>query len=169
MSSGRSEKALPDGTVCVWECVEMGERNTVRQQPGYDGLCNYAQKITSCFGLDGKRGERWRKKREAGGGSSRVDEDGETAEALRMCVLRFMRSGDFLLRRDTSLVFLSVLSCECVGCSCSKATTEWMTIGGQYLIAAEYCVLSSSQVHVSMRGCKVGLAYTSLSHFFFSL
>ncbi|XP_025753267.1 actin-binding LIM protein 1 isoform X6 [Oreochromis niloticus] len=30
----------------------MGERNTVRQQPGYDGLCNYAQKITSCFGLD---------------------------------------------------------------------------------------------------------------------
>uniref|UniRef100_A0A8D3AI32 LIM zinc-binding domain-containing protein n=1 Tax=Scophthalmus maximus TaxID=52904 RepID=A0A8D3AI32_SCOMX len=30
----------------------MGERNTARQQPGYDGLCNYAQKITSCFGLD---------------------------------------------------------------------------------------------------------------------
>ncbi|CAB1444825.1 unnamed protein product [Pleuronectes platessa] len=31
----------------------MGERNTERNQPGYDGLCNYAQKITSCFGLDG--------------------------------------------------------------------------------------------------------------------
>ncbi|XP_034464639.1 actin-binding LIM protein 1a isoform X7 [Hippoglossus hippoglossus] len=30
----------------------MGERNTERNQPGYDGLCNYAQKITSCFGLD---------------------------------------------------------------------------------------------------------------------
>ncbi|XP_056251798.1 actin-binding LIM protein 1a isoform X9 [Seriola aureovittata] len=30
----------------------MGERNSERQQPGYDGLCNYAQKITSCFGLD---------------------------------------------------------------------------------------------------------------------
>ncbi|KAK2824057.1 hypothetical protein Q5P01_021232 [Channa striata] len=30
----------------------MGERNAVKQQPGYDGLCNYAQKITSCFGLD---------------------------------------------------------------------------------------------------------------------
>ncbi|XP_075332037.1 actin-binding LIM protein 1-like isoform X13 [Odontesthes bonariensis] len=30
----------------------MGEKNTVRQQPGYDGLCNYAQRITSCFGLD---------------------------------------------------------------------------------------------------------------------
>ncbi|XP_039995889.1 actin-binding LIM protein 1a isoform X5 [Xiphias gladius] len=30
----------------------MGERNTARQQPGYNGLCNYAQKITSCFGLD---------------------------------------------------------------------------------------------------------------------
>ncbi|XP_042290320.1 actin-binding LIM protein 1a isoform X4 [Thunnus maccoyii] len=30
----------------------MGERNTVKQEPGYDGLCNYAQKITSCFGID---------------------------------------------------------------------------------------------------------------------
>ncbi|XP_047206723.1 actin-binding LIM protein 1-like isoform X14 [Girardinichthys multiradiatus] len=31
----------------------MEERNTLKQQqPGYDGLCNYAQKITSCFGLD---------------------------------------------------------------------------------------------------------------------
>uniref|UniRef100_A0AAY4C4P4 Actin-binding LIM protein 1-like n=1 Tax=Denticeps clupeoides TaxID=299321 RepID=A0AAY4C4P4_9TELE len=31
----------------------MGERSAVRQQhPPYDGLCNYAQKITSCFGLD---------------------------------------------------------------------------------------------------------------------
>lgn len=43
--------------MCV--CVEeMGERSTVQQhkQPPYDGgLCNYAQKIGSCFGLDGKR------------------------------------------------------------------------------------------------------------------
>uniref|UniRef100_A0A8C5NAI1 Actin binding LIM protein 1a n=1 Tax=Gouania willdenowi TaxID=441366 RepID=A0A8C5NAI1_GOUWI len=30
----------------------MGETNTGRQQPGYDGICNYAQKLTSCFGLD---------------------------------------------------------------------------------------------------------------------
>uniref|UniRef100_A0A8C6M6A3 Actin binding LIM protein 1a n=1 Tax=Nothobranchius furzeri TaxID=105023 RepID=A0A8C6M6A3_NOTFU len=30
----------------------MGERDAPRQEPGYDGLCNYAQKITSCFGLD---------------------------------------------------------------------------------------------------------------------
>uniref|UniRef100_A0A3P9LVX2 Actin binding LIM protein 1a n=1 Tax=Oryzias latipes TaxID=8090 RepID=A0A3P9LVX2_ORYLA len=30
----------------------MGETNTGREQPGYDGLCNYAQKFTSCFGLD---------------------------------------------------------------------------------------------------------------------
>lgn len=55
-------KTLPDATgrfVCVHECVEMGERNTVREQPGYDGLCNYAQKITSCFGLDGKTRGEW--------------------------------------------------------------------------------------------------------------
>ncbi|CAL8300192.1 unnamed protein product [Merluccius merluccius] len=30
----------------------MEERNAVSQQPGYSGLCNYAQHITSCFGLD---------------------------------------------------------------------------------------------------------------------
>ncbi|XP_036071529.1 actin-binding LIM protein 1a isoform X14 [Oryzias melastigma] len=30
----------------------MGERSTGREQPGYEGLCNYAQKFTSCFGLD---------------------------------------------------------------------------------------------------------------------
>lgn len=32
----------------------MGERDTAWQEPGYNGICNYAQKITSCFGLDGK-------------------------------------------------------------------------------------------------------------------
>ncbi|XP_036979653.1 actin-binding LIM protein 1a isoform X17 [Acanthopagrus latus] len=30
----------------------MGERDAAWQKPGYEGLCNYAQKITSCFGLD---------------------------------------------------------------------------------------------------------------------
>ncbi|KAF6725679.1 hypothetical protein FQA47_022912 [Oryzias melastigma] len=34
----------------------MGERSTGREQPGYEGLCNYAQKFTSCFGLDGHQG-----------------------------------------------------------------------------------------------------------------
>lgn len=38
----------------------MGERDTVWPKPGYNGLCNYAQKITSCFGLDGKTGVKWR-------------------------------------------------------------------------------------------------------------
>lgn len=32
----------------------MGERDTAWPEPGYNGICNYAQKITSCFGLDGK-------------------------------------------------------------------------------------------------------------------
>ncbi|XP_032378662.1 actin-binding LIM protein 1 isoform X19 [Etheostoma spectabile] len=50
MSRVRSESAARrDG---VWECVEMGERDTAWPEPGYDGLCNYAQRITSCFGLD---------------------------------------------------------------------------------------------------------------------
>nr|XP_040035368.1 actin-binding LIM protein 1a isoform X14 [Gasterosteus aculeatus aculeatus] len=30
----------------------MGEKDAAWQEPGYDGLCNYAQRITSCFGLD---------------------------------------------------------------------------------------------------------------------
>lgn len=43
--------------MCLCLPVEMGEKSAVHQQkqPPYDGLCNYAQKITSCFGLDGKR------------------------------------------------------------------------------------------------------------------
>lgn len=42
--------------VCICLSVEMGDKSAVHQQkqPPYDGLCNYAQKITSCFGLDGK-------------------------------------------------------------------------------------------------------------------
>jgi len=42
--------------VCICLSVEMGDKSAVQQQkqPPYDGLCNYAQKITSCFGLDGK-------------------------------------------------------------------------------------------------------------------
>lgn len=42
--------------MCLCLSVEMGEKSAVHQpkQPPYDGLCNYAQKITSCFGLDGK-------------------------------------------------------------------------------------------------------------------
>ena len=32
----------------------MGERSTLGQKPGYNGLCSYTQQITSCFGLDGK-------------------------------------------------------------------------------------------------------------------
>lgn len=43
--------------------VEMGERSTLGQKPGYNGLCSYTQKITSCFGLDGKA----RLRREEGG------------------------------------------------------------------------------------------------------
>lgn len=54
----------------MWECVEMGERNTGREQPGYDGLCNYAQKFTSCFGLDGKMGENILKRVRCGEGWS---------------------------------------------------------------------------------------------------
>ena len=57
MSRGRSESAAGRDGVRV--CVEMEERDTAWQEPGYDGLCNYAQKITSqCFGLDGKRNSR---------------------------------------------------------------------------------------------------------------
>lgn len=50
-----------------------------------------------------------------------------------------MCSADFVrVCRDRGLVFLSMyaLICVCVG-SCVKATTEWMTIGGQCLTAAE--------------------------------
>lgn len=112
----------------------MGERDTAWQKPGYDGLCNYAQKITSCFGLDGKTG-------------------GEADEVERgVFLLLWSRDGGgwenvweafvcgavFISMQGQQSCFLSmyVLIFECVG-SCVKATTEWMTIGGQRLTAAE--------------------------------
>lgn len=49
----------------------MEERDTAWQEPGYDGLCNYAQKITSCFGLDGKAGGKQMKSREEEEGRER--------------------------------------------------------------------------------------------------
>lgn len=76
----------------------MGERSALKQEPGYDGLCNYAQKITSCFGLNGKTwgGE--------DGGSmfwSAVDKTADLCEILvfsecrdttvPLCVARFSR------------------------------------------------------------------------------
>lgn len=91
---------------CVWECVEMGERNTVKQEPGYDGLCNYAQKITSCFGLDGKkRGNRWRG--EGGGGvSTCVKQDAKTAQTMKMRGMCFsVCYADLSVCRDSWLVF----------------------------------------------------------------
>ncbi|KAK0135515.1 Actin-binding LIM protein 1 [Merluccius polli] len=48
----------PESNQC--DSGQMEERNAVSQQPGYSGLCNYAQHITSCFGLDGlERHFRW--------------------------------------------------------------------------------------------------------------
>ena len=53
----------------------MGERDAAWQKPGYEGLCNYAQKITSCFGLDGKK------------------RDGEEEEEEGVCVFLVLWSG----------------------------------------------------------------------------
>lgn len=87
-----------------------------------------------------------------GGVSSAVEQDAETAEAVRMFGMYFVSDAHFSVCKDCWSCSLStyVLVCERVG-SCVKATTEWMTIGGQCFTAAEWHVLSYSQVHVS--GC----------------
>ncbi|KAF3842324.1 hypothetical protein F7725_024275 [Dissostichus mawsoni] len=81
-------KALPDGTG-VWECVEMGERDTVWQEPGYDGICNYAQRITSCFGLDGV--DRVRVKRKNSVKRMSIIKDGQVAEVLYLIPKQYMQ------------------------------------------------------------------------------
>lgn len=109
----------------------MGERNTVRQ-PGYDGLCNYAQKITSCFGLDGKT-----KGKRAGRGCCYYRGDTEKAvKASGMYLVCYAAGFLYALRQRSCFLSMFVLIQECV-VSCVKATTEWMTSGGQCLTAAE--------------------------------
>lgn len=101
----------------------MGERDAVWQEPGYNGLCNYAQKITSCFGLDGKtqgKEEEW---------GVDVDAGCRNTRGCEMFGMYLDCDADFPVRMASSLVFLSMyaLICECVG-SCVKATTWWMKI-----------------------------------------
>jgi len=65
----------------------MGERDTVGQELGYDGLCNYAQRITSCFGLDGKIGGQTdeEEEKEEGVGGCFFFLCGAECKAMKMC------------------------------------------------------------------------------------
>ncbi|TRY86779.1 hypothetical protein DNTS_008309 [Danionella cerebrum] len=83
MQRGHSASALSSVSVCV---LEMGEKSVVHQQkqPPYDGLCNYAQKITSCFGLDGQSGQADQNRIQSSNSITRrsIIEDGRVAEVL---------------------------------------------------------------------------------------
>lgn len=82
--------------------VEMGERSTLGQKPGYNGLCSYTQKITSCFGLDGKA--RVRKKE---GGVVQGAEISREISGMHLCGwCCFFVFVFFLPRRERSCVFL---------------------------------------------------------------
>lgn len=114
----------------MWECVEMEERNTSKQQPGYDGLCNYAQKITSCFGLDGKMG-------------NHKKAPGDVVILVWSLYLQ-KQTFDLFFLCDVDLCLCSSLvlcmcGSVCVECmiSCVKASTACMIFRGQWLSAAE--------------------------------
>ncbi|TKS85331.1 Actin-binding LIM protein 1 [Collichthys lucidus] len=103
----------------------MGERDTVKQEPGYDGLCNYAQKITSCFGLDveGEQGtmpnlpnlnslgklcsssrshnvNRTRVRRKSSVKRMSIIEDGQVAEVLYLIPKEYMEQMPYLNPND---------------------------------------------------------------------
>ncbi|KAK5853741.1 hypothetical protein PBY51_014872 [Eleginops maclovinus] len=86
----------------------MGERDTVWQEPGYDGICNYAQRITSCFGLDGKSGSKTEEEKRGGGGvvHPNVKQD---AEAMKMMRVNFMCDADFAAGRKSSVVVFACI------------------------------------------------------------
>lgn len=135
--------------------VEMGERSALGQEPGYNGLCSYTQKITSCFGLDGKA----RARREDGGvvqGAEITSGNIWHVSGVRCCSLFFY----FFLRRGGEVGFPRACMC-CFFASARVGADD--SFGGQCCAAAESHVLTYSQVHVS--ACVGGrLSQLALDH-----
>uniref|UniRef100_A0A672IUP9 Actin binding LIM protein 1a n=1 Tax=Salarias fasciatus TaxID=181472 RepID=A0A672IUP9_SALFA len=111
----------------------MGERNTVRQQPGYDGLCNYAQKITSCFGLDVAHAQ---------------DTHHHSAEKpLIQCYKCGQPCKGEVLRVQNKHFHLKCFTCKVCGCDLAQ--------GGFFMKNGEYlCTLDYQRMHgTRCNGC----------------
>lgn len=104
--------------------VEMGERSTLGQKPGYNGLCSYTQKITSCFGLDGKA----RLRRKEGGVVQGAEISSGNVWNAFVCVVLLVFPSE-----GREVVF----SCACMCCFCECMRRVDDSFGGQCCAAAE--------------------------------
>uniref|UniRef100_A0A3Q0R7Q6 Actin binding LIM protein 1a n=1 Tax=Amphilophus citrinellus TaxID=61819 RepID=A0A3Q0R7Q6_AMPCI len=111
----------------------MGERNTVRQQPGYDGLCNYAQKITSCFGLDVAHAQ--------------DTHHHSTEKPLIQCYKCGQPCKGEVLRVQNKHFHLKCFTCKVCGCDLAQ--------GGFFMKNGEYlCTLDYQRMHgTRCNGC----------------
>ncbi|KAF4106084.1 hypothetical protein G5714_013746 [Onychostoma macrolepis] len=107
--------------------LEMGEKSAVHQQkqPPYDGLCNYAQKITSCFGLD-------------------VAHTQETHHQTEKPLIRCAKCGEVckgeVLRVQAKHFHIKCFTCKVCGCDLAQ--------GGFFMKNGEYlCTLDYQHIH----------------------
>uniref|UniRef100_A0A672MPP1 Actin-binding LIM protein 1-like n=1 Tax=Sinocyclocheilus grahami TaxID=75366 RepID=A0A672MPP1_SINGR len=105
----------------------MGEKSAVHQQkqPPYDGLCNYAQKITSCFGLD-------------------VAHTQEAHHQTEKPLIRCAKCGEVckgeVLRVQAKHFHIKCFTCKVCGCDLAQ--------GGFFMKNGEYlCTLDYQRIH----------------------
>ncbi|XP_048060482.1 actin-binding LIM protein 1a isoform X10 [Megalobrama amblycephala] len=105
----------------------MGDKSTVHQQkqPPYDGLCNYAQKITSCFGLD-------------------VSHTQEAHHQTEKPLIRCAKCGEVckgeVLRVQAKHFHIKCFTCKVCGCDLAQ--------GGFFMKNGEYmCTLDYQRIH----------------------
>ncbi|XP_061914581.1 actin-binding LIM protein 1a isoform X5 [Entelurus aequoreus] len=111
----------------------MEERNTMMQEPGYDGLCNYAQKITSCFGLDVAHAQETHHR--------------STEKPLIQCFKCGQPCKGEVLRVQNKHFHLKCFTCKVCGCDLAQ--------GGFFMKNGEYlCTLDYQRMHgTRCNGC----------------
>ncbi|CAM4727786.1 unnamed protein product [Leuciscus chuanchicus] len=101
----------------------MGDKSAVHQQkqPPYDGLCNYAQKITSCFGLD-------------------VAHTQESHHQTEKPLIRCAKCGEVckgeVLRVQAKHFHIKCFTCKV--CGCDLAQGGFFMKNGDYLCTVDY-------------------------------
>uniref|UniRef100_A0A8B9HJ16 Actin binding LIM protein 1a n=1 Tax=Astyanax mexicanus TaxID=7994 RepID=A0A8B9HJ16_ASTMX len=101
----------------------MGERSAV-QQPQYDGLCNYAQKITSCFGLD----------------VAHTQDTQHTEKPLIQCYKCGEPCKGEVLRVQNKHFHIKCFTCKVCGCDLAQ--------GGFFMKNGDYlCTLDYQRIH----------------------
>nr|XP_033469079.1 actin-binding LIM protein 1a isoform X12 [Epinephelus lanceolatus] len=113
----------------------MGERDPALQEPGYDGLCNYAQKITSCFGLDVAHAQDTQQHHHS------------TEKPLIQCYKCGQPCKGEVLRVQNKHFHLKCFTCKVCGCDLAQ--------GGFFMKNGEYlCTLDYQRMHgTRCNGC----------------